>query len=198
MQTKAECSPCCNSRGPGREKVPDKERRAQQRAGLEEDKILRPFHSHIKQLLFFSFLKKKKKKKCSEKKKKLRRNREASGLRSKRNTFLPSHPFVVCLRRGRKEREKREREEKKNRGWKSAQLSPPSRGAHPSTPSAQPAWSARPRRCRPAAAGQVTSRAHCPPRPPPHPRLPRPSPPGTRARARGTGRFIGDSALLCF
>lgn len=60
VQTKAERSPCCNSRGPGREKVPDRERREQQRAGLEVDKILRPFHSHIKQLFFFSFLKKKK------------------------------------------------------------------------------------------------------------------------------------------
>lgn len=59
VETKAERSPCCNSRGPGREKVPDRERRAQRRAGLEVDKILRPFHSHIKQLLFFFlFLKK--------------------------------------------------------------------------------------------------------------------------------------------
>lgn len=58
VETKAERSPCCNSRGPGREKVPDRERRAQRRAGLEVDKILRPFHSHIKQLLFFSFFKK--------------------------------------------------------------------------------------------------------------------------------------------
>lgn len=55
VETKAERSPCCNSRGPGREKVPDRERRAQRRAGLEVDRILRPFHSHIKQLLFFSF-----------------------------------------------------------------------------------------------------------------------------------------------
>lgn len=48
VETKAERSPCCNSRGPGREKVPDKARRAQLRAGLEVDKILRPFHSYIK------------------------------------------------------------------------------------------------------------------------------------------------------
>lgn len=54
VETKAERSPCCNSRGPGREKVPDRERRAQLLAELEVDKILRPFHSHIKQLLFFS------------------------------------------------------------------------------------------------------------------------------------------------
>lgn len=58
VETKAEHSPCCNSRGPGREKVPDRERRAQRRAGLEVDKILRPFHFHIKQLLFFAFFKK--------------------------------------------------------------------------------------------------------------------------------------------
>lgn len=86
VETKAERSPCCNSRGPGREKVPDRERRAQRRAGLEVDKILRPFHSHIKQLLFFSFFKK------SVQQNKLRRNRERcldSGVKE-----TPSFPHI--------------------------------------------------------------------------------------------------------
>lgn len=63
-ETKAERSPCCNSRGPGRERVPNRARRAQRRAGLEVDKILRPFHSHIKQTPFLCL---KKKKKCPAK-----------------------------------------------------------------------------------------------------------------------------------
>lgn len=86
VETKAERSPCCNSRGPGREKVPDRECRAQRRAGLEVDKILRPFHSHIKQLLFFSFFKK------SVQQNKLRRNRERcldSGVKE-----TPSFPHI--------------------------------------------------------------------------------------------------------
>lgn len=91
VETKAERSPCCNSRGPGREKVPDRARRAQRRAGLVVDKILRPFHSHIKQLLFFFlfffFLKKK-----SVQQNKLRRNRERcldSGVKE-----TPSFPHI--------------------------------------------------------------------------------------------------------
>lgn len=86
-ETKAERSPCCNSRGPGRERVPNRARRAQRRAGLEVDKILRPFHSHIKQTPFLCLKKKK-----SVQQNKLRRNRERcldSGVKE-----TPSFPHI--------------------------------------------------------------------------------------------------------
>lgn len=92
-----------------------------------------------------------------------------SGLRSKRNTFLPSHPFVVCLRR-------RGEKKKKKRGGKSAQLSPKPRrapvGAERAACSTAASRSRRRRCSRRRRAGNFMRSLSPPPAPPSPPPAP--------------------------
>lgn len=111
-ETKRE-SPCCNSRGPGRGKVPNKAYQERPQAEEVVNKILRPFHSNIKQtpLLVFGLLtllvqKGVRVRVCARgeggggahnrAEKNEKKKKEVPDFGSQRNTFPASHPFVVC------------------------------------------------------------------------------------------------------